>query len=135
MGCAAFNRLRTRIAQIYNEDLGELYDELGNFSKMDERKKELGLSYDDEKGYYDDYNSRLNDLVNKLELDVDILNFLYAPDCEGKASSKTCKKLYDLIKEVQSDTVYGYAHAYMTWEQFKELLWNCARKRRQLKWY
>lgn len=69
--------------------------------------------------------------------DEDILNFLFASDCEGKISYKTCKKIYDLIKDVDFG---GRTFTYMAYsdgkdyERFKEFLRECYRKRTCMRW-
>lgn len=72
------------------------------------------------------------------EEDDDILDFLYASDCEGKAGHRTCKKIYDLIKDVDfHGQIFTYA-AYSDgkdYEYFKGFLFECYSKKRNMIWY
>ena len=70
--------------------------------------------------------------------DKDILDFLFASDCDGKCSYKTAKKIYDLIKDVDfGGKIFTYT-AYSDgkdYENFKEFLKECYQKHRTIIWY
>ena len=75
-------------------------------------------------------------IIRDKNLDEDILDFLYAEDCEGKISYKTCRKIYDLIKDVDFEKKgFRYA-AYQNndYEELKEFLTECYSKRRNMVW-
>lgn len=70
-----------------------------------------------------EYNERINKiLVNDRfkDEDEDILDFLFASDCEGKCGYKTAKKIYTIIKD---------------YEYLKDFLKECCQKRRTIIWY
>lgn len=69
--------------------------------------------------------------------DEDILDFLFMSDCEGKISAKTCKKIYDLIKDVDfGGRIFTYtAHSdHKDYEHLKEFLLECSKKRACMRW-
>ena len=79
-------------------------------------------------------------MINKLDpegKDSDIFDFLYESDCEGKVGPKTCRKIYDLIKDIDfEDKIFTYgAHSDgKDYEYFKEFLKECYTHRRQMRW-
>lgn len=66
-------------------------------------------------------------IINRKSLDkdyADVIDFLYASDCNGKISYKTCRKIYNLIKDKRFDRKgFRYA-AYMhnDYGEFKEFV-------------
>lgn len=91
---------------------------------------------------YEKFNDTANKIINserlkgKTEKDTDILDFLFAPDVEGKISYKTCKKIYDLIKDNSLNCCLRYAvYSHNDWGDFKQLLKECYSHRANLVWY
>ena len=119
MGNAAFMRLRRVIADQLPEEFATHYWDL--------------LSPSDEKEL-DAYNKRTGELVEKYKIDSDVVDFLYLPDTTGKVSYKVCRKLYNLIKDYDDNEVYGFAYSNTSFAYFKEMLLDCAKKRRTLYW-
>lgn len=67
--------------------------------------------------------------------DEDIIDFLYASDCGGQISYKTCKKIYELIKDTNCEYCLRYAaYSNNDWEDFKQLLKECYSHRSNLVW-
>lgn len=117
-------RIRKEIANIFDKEFGEHYSTLATIWKTEDfeafdRKTEEILS-----------DSRFK------EEDADILKFLFMPDDGGSISPKLCKKLYNLIKDVNKDSlVLRYAvDSKHDWEDFKELLKQCYTHRWKLSW-
>lgn len=124
MGYGGFHNLRENIARIYDKELGEAYSDVS-----------MGVLYPKE------YNERINKILSDerfKEEDYDLLNFLFASDCNGKCGYKTCKKIYNLIKDVDfKNKIFTYA-AYSDgkdYEHFKAFLKECYQKRRMMVWY
>lgn len=122
-----FKRLRDNVAKVFDEDFGLIYsDVLLSMLNPEDWKKRL---------------NNILELKNKTgeikDCDNDILDFLFERDCEGKAGYKTCKKIYDLIKDVDfTGKVFTYA-AYSDgkdYEYFKEFLKECYSKRATMRW-
>lgn len=123
-GYGGFFNLRKNIALAYDRELGEHY------AKMLSCIATKGNEYDEKT------NQILADVRFKEE-DYDILDFLYASDCEGKAGYKTCKKIYNLIKEIDfrghTFTYRAYSDG-QDYEYFKDFLLECYSKRRNMIW-
>lgn len=120
-GYGGFFRLRKRIASDLDKEFGELYETL--------------ISLHSEENYRD-FIEKVNEILERKGLDEDVLDFLFQPDCGGSISYKTCKKIYDIIKDDNKPLVFTYyAHNDGNdWEQFKEFLLECYSKRRKLRW-
>ena len=125
-GGGGFFSLRKNIALAYDKELGEHYANMISA---------LGIG-----GRMEEYNKKTNEILADgrfKEDDYDILDFLYASDCEGKASHKTCKKIYNLIKDIDfGDKIFTYAawSDGKDYEYFKEFLLECYRHRRKMRW-
>lgn len=124
MGYCGFNNLRTNICKIFDKELGEVY-------------ADTLFALNDSQSYTKRVNEILKDERFKDE-DKDILDFLFASDCDGKCSYKTAKKIYDLIKDIDfGEKIFTYA-AYSDgkdYENFKEFLKECYQKHRTIIWY
>lgn len=125
MGYGGFINLRTNIALAFNKRFGDHY-------------KTLTTCFMQE--HFDAYNKKANAIIEEenLEADDDILDFLYAPDCEGgTVGYKTCKKIYELIKDIDfGNKIFTYA-AYSDgkdYEHFKEFLLDCYKHKRNMRW-
>ena len=125
MGCGGFFNLRANIADLFDEQFGEHYRKLfsGYYSQED----------------YDQHDHIANEILSHprfKEEDADILDFLYASDCEGKISYRTCGKLYNLIKDHDfGKKCFRYtAHAHNDYEELKAFLKECYSHRRNAYW-
>lgn len=125
MGYGGFFNLRKNIALALDKDFGKNYADLIT----------CHMKHDFE------VNDKLAEIIiNRKELDkdyADVIDFLYASDCSGKISYKTCRKIYNLIKDNRFDRKgFRYA-AYMhnDYSEFKEFLQECVSHRRNMRWY
>lgn len=121
MGYGSFYQLRCVIAKQLNKEFGENYANLSRcYSKADFAKNDEIANY----------------WIEKFSLDEDIIDFLYQPDCKGKISPKTCRKIYLLVKDYDDDYTYGYNRPdnNTTFAYFKKILQNCYNKNRILRW-
>lgn len=124
-GLGGFTSLRNNIASAFDKEFGEFYKNLPFYiveSKIDE------------------YNEKANKILRdkRFKEDEDIIDFLFASDCEGKISYKTCKKIYDLIKNIDfGKRIFTYAaHSDgKDYEKFKNFLLECYKYRRNMIWY
>lgn len=119
MGYLSFGFLRQTIATVYDDILGNLYERL--YSSHSAKDRDLVID-------------KINEYLNFTNLDDDILEFLFSPDSEGKISYKVCRKLYKIVKSYDNNLRYGYVWANNSFSYFKEMLYNCASKRRNLYW-
>ena len=125
MGYGGFYDFRTTICKIYDAELGALYADhiFGDSEHEHERIRKINEVLSDE---------RFNDE------DEDLIDFFFASDCEGKISHKTCKKIYDLIKDVDfGNDGFQYAlmrHSDGDYEALKRFLKNCYSNHRKMRW-
>ncbi len=125
MGYGGFFNLRKNIALALDKDFGENYSD-------------LGTCYTEEQFKANDSVAEMIIAQKKLdEKYSDVIDFLYTSDCEGKASYKTCRKIYELIKDVGfGKKGFRYAaYSHNDYEEFKEFLKECVSHRRNMRWY
>lgn len=117
MGYLGFFRLRSKIADLLDEEFGAEYRKL-----IDPRAK-----IDNEK---------MNRIINEKMLDEDVIDFLYQYDCGGKMTPGQCRSLYEIIKDYDDDYLYGYERQVVkpTFSNFKNIVYDCYKNRRTLYW-
>lgn len=122
MGYGGFFNLRKNIALCLDEDFGN------NYSMLSKCITPSDFAAND---------AVANRLIEDKNLDTDIIDFLYSPDTGGSISYKVCKKLYNLIKDVDfSDKTFRYAaYSHNDYEEFKQFLKECYTRRHVMKWY
>lgn len=121
MGYIGFFWLRKNIATALDKNFGDNYKNLISCHTQEDFKEHDRIA---------------NMIIEKNELDEDIVEFLYAPDTNGKISYKVCKKIYDLIKDIDFGNEhfrYG-AYAHNDYEEFKEFLKECYAHHRNMYW-
>lgn len=116
--------IRREIAKAFDYEFGEHYSTLldgfgeEHFKAFDEKTDKI-LSH-----------PRFEDA------DVDLIEFFFMSDCDGKISYKTCGKIYDLIKDREYNGCLRYiAHSNNDWQDFKDLVKGCYSHRANLIWY
>lgn len=123
MGGGGFFNLRKNIAYALDPKLGAVYEI---------------IPFCHSKEDFADHDRRVNKVIadRGLEKDADILDFLYMGDCEGSISYRTCKKIYDLIKDIDfSGKCFQYAMiSDNDYERFKAFLSECYSHRRKMRW-
>ena len=125
MGYGGFFNLRKNIALALDKEFGENYALLGSCWGKDE---------------YAENDRNAERIINSKHLDEeysDVLDFLYASDTEGTISYKTCKKILDLIQNVDFGKK-GFRYAiYMNddYGDFKKFLKECYSNKRKMRWY
>lgn len=120
-GYSILAKIRTRVANAWDKEFGEHYETLFNatvdFKAFNAKTREI-----------------LSDDRFKDE-DQDIVDFLFASDCEGSIDYKTCKKIYELIKDNNEPAQLRYAlFSHNDWEDFKQLLKECYSHRSKMRW-
>lgn len=118
--------IRNTVAKAWDKEFGAHYSTLIYCSESE----------------YEKFNDKANKIINserlkeKTKKDTDILDFLFESDCEGQISYKTCKKIYDLIKDTSLNCCLRYAvYSHNDWNDFKQLLKECYSHRSNLVWY
>jgi hypothetical protein len=125
-GMGGFKSLRQNIAKAWDKEFGEHYAQLGTCCCKED---------------YEWFNQKAKRIFSherfKAE-DKDIVEFLYACDCDGSISHKTCKKIYDIIKDIDFGKqifTYAYWSDGKDYEKFKEFLLDCYKRRAKMVWY
>lgn len=122
-GYGGFYNLRKNIAYCISVNFGKLYENALQLNS-DDHDKDIQL---------------LNSHIAEFNLDekyADVIDFLFESDCVGKINYKTCKHIYDLIKDVDFGKKcfrYG-AYAHNDYEEFKEFLLDCYSHRKNMYW-
>lgn len=102
MGYGGFCRFRNAVAEKTNNEFYKHYLELSSPEAMcsfgSERKK-----------YFEKYDIKTKEYVEQKLVTEEVSNFLYQSDCEGKIDRKQAKQIYELIKECDDNTSFGYS--------------------------
>ena len=124
MGAGGFFNLRANIAVLFDKQFGEHYRRLLECRDQIE---------------YEEHDRIANEILSNPRFkdeDADILDFLYASDCDGKIGYKTCGKLFNLIKDRDfGKKGFRYtAYAHNDYEELKKFLKECYSHRRNAYW-
>ena len=125
MGCGGFFNLRKNIALALDKEFGENYALLSTCHSPEQ---------------FEENDKTANRIITRKHLDknyTDVLDFLYQSDCGGEISHKTCKKIYELIKDVDFGSK-GFRYGTLMhndYEEFKEFLKDCYSHRKKMRWY
>ena len=125
MGCGGFACLRRHIAEALDEEFGKNY---------------AGIMSCFTKEEYEENDRKAEEIINRKCLDdkyADVIDFLYAPDTDGKTSYRTCQKIYEHIKDIDfGKKGFRYAaYSRNDYEEFKKFLKECVSHRRNMVWY
>lgn len=127
MSYGGFFALRSQIANAFDKEFGEHYSQL--------LKASCSLS-----GGTEAFNQKMNQILTDKRFDEkdDILDFFFASDCEGAISYQTCKKLYDIIKDVDFQTGFQYGNfsneTEEDWRDLKEFFLGCYKAKVSARW-
>ena len=130
MGCGGFNALRTKVAELAADDIGEHYNKLTDgmiIFGAEEREK-----------FFKEYNKKIAELDKKYNGEMsEVLDFLYVSDMGAKMSVDVCKKLYEVIKDYDDDVAYGYVGRpdCAMFKDFKELVKDCIDNNCSMEWW
>ena len=121
-GGYGFFNLRKAIAYAMDKEFGENYFNLVSCHTKED---------------YENHDKIANRILQEKGLDEDVVDFLYQDDGKGKVNYKTCKKIYDLIKDIDySGRGFRYAvYRHNDYDEFKEFLLECYKKHRNMVWY
>lgn len=139
MSYKAFFALRVIIAKSYDEWFGTHYQTIAQCHDQ--------INYEEHNRITEEILSHLNFQSE----DEDIMDFLYTPDCDGKIGYRTCRKLYELVKDKTCKSIdlkctvracnefedfkfRRSAHLNNDFEVFKQFLMECYSHRRTAYW-
>ena len=124
MSYGGFNRMRSKIANVYDQEFGKLYHELQTIYEDNEK---------------DQHIEKINNLLKnpRFKNDDDILDFFFASDLKGSITPKTCSKIYNIIKDHDfgsSTFTYTAFSDGKDYEHLKIFLKDCARNNKKMHW-
>lgn len=126
MGCGGFLNLRTKIAYLVSEEVGQHYESLMRAPLFDpERTK-----------FFDEHDARTEELIKSKTLPIKIADFLYQCDAEGGIHYGACKMLLKVIGDYDNNIIYGYAGREnpAKFADFKKILQECADLKCDMVW-
>ena len=128
LGYFGFNRLRMKVAELCDKELAEHYERLNN---------SLALSGNKRKMFFESYNKKIAEIVDKNNIVHAIPNFIYASDCGGKVSSEQCKQIYEIVKDYDDEISYGYSGRpdRFMFSDFKDILKDCVENKCDMEWF
>lgn len=127
MSYGVFFTLRSQIANAFDKEFGEHYSQL--------LKASCSLS-----GGTEAFNKKMNQILDDKRFDGkdDILDFFFASDCGGTISYQTCKKLYNIIKDVNFRSGFQYGNfsngIEKDWNDLKEFFLGCYKAKVSARW-
>jgi DNA-binding ferritin-like protein (Dps family) len=130
LGYVGFNRLRTKISELINDEIAEHYKECD--------KSTFIFNEDEKKKFFKKYNAKTTRLDKKYGYKYNsILHFLYACDCGATMETNVCKKIYEIIKDYDDNFLYGYAGRKdcAMFKDFKEVVKDCIDNNCDMEWY
>ena len=102
MGYGGFGRFRNMVAEKISVKFHEHYTSMDvpevMFSSGDKRTE-----------FFRKYNAATEELIEQGEVTIDVANFLYQSDCNGKIDRMQAKRIYMLIKDCDDNTSFGYS--------------------------
>lgn len=130
LGYFGFQRLRSKVAELLDEEFGNRYKDIPDVQRQ-------AYQSDNSEKVWEAYNNQLNEIIDRKHLNDNVLDFLFQADCNGKLSYKACRSLYSIIKDYDDDVIYGYSGQKnpVKFADFKAIVEDCCKHRRQLIWY
>lgn len=130
LGYMGFNRLRTKVAELINDEIAEHYKECD---------KSICIFSDKEREqFFKKYNAETEKLDKKYDYKYNsVLHFLYACDCGETMGVEVCKEIYEVIKDYDDNIQYGYTGRKdcAMFKDFKELVKDCIDNNESMEWY
>ena len=132
MGAFGYAALRATISKLVPcQEFVNIYAELMDYNQAWQNSRFATM-----KEYFDDYDRRAVAVCAANNIDEEIINFLYKPDtCTKSVSVKTCRHLWELIKDYDDDVLYGYAARpnCAKFKDFKEIVRTCVEDKRLMR--
>lgn len=130
LGYFGFNRLRTKVAELINDEIAEHYKKCEeSITIFDEEKR---------KDFFKKYDAETERLDKKYDYKYNsVLYFLYACDCGATMEVDVCKDIYEIIKDYDDDIPYGYSGRKdcAMFKDFKEVIKDCIDNKEPLEWF
>ena len=132
IGVFGYAALRATISRLVPcQEFVDIYAELGNYIRAFNDSE-----FDTLNAYFEDYDKRAIEICERNNLDEEIIDFLYKPDtCTKSVSIKTCRHLWELIKDYDDDVLYGYVGRpdCAKFKDFKNIVRTCVEDKRVMR--
>lgn len=127
MGSGGFLRLRSKISELVGEPWTSHYKALVEERICDEKEREK---------FYEDFDKKTEELLNKKCVSVKIVDFCLQSDCEGSIRYGACKELLKVIGSYDDNICYGYVGRKdcAMFRDFKRILEDCAEHKCNMTW-
>ena len=102
MGYMGFNRFRNTVAEKVGGEFYKHYLRLSDTETM-------FLIGEAREQYFKKYDAATKDYIEQGDLTIEVANFLYQSDCEGKIDRKQAKQIYESIKDCDDNIIFGYS--------------------------
>jgi DNA-binding MurR/RpiR family transcriptional regulator len=102
MGYHGFDRFRNAVAEKVNDKFYKHYLKLSDSETM-------FLMGKARKDFFEEYDTTTKEYIKQNVVTIEIANFLYQSDCNGKIDRKQAKQIYELIKECDDSISFGYS--------------------------
>lgn len=102
MGYGGFGRFRNTVAENVNDEFYKHYLRLSTPEVM-------FLMGDTRKEFFENYDATTKEYVKRNIVTVEVANFLYQSDCNGKIDRKQAKQIYELIRGCDDNIIFGYS--------------------------
>lgn len=128
-GTIGFDRLKHKIANLIGGEFSSHYLILTS-------TKTLTMVGKERIHFFDNYNKKTIEIIEKEKVNKDVVNFLYQPDCRGKIDCKTCEQILKIIGDYDDDFIYGFdGHGNVVkFSDFISILKSCAENKSDMVW-
>lgn len=130
LGYGGFDNLRTKVAELINEEIAEHYKKC--------KSSMFIFGEDKRKEFFKKYNAETERLDKKYDYKYNyVLHFLYACDCGATMEVDVCKEVYEVIKDYDDDVLYGYCGRSdcAKFKDFKEIVKDCIDNNEPMEWH
>jgi hypothetical protein len=115
------------VAEQYSNEFGEHYHDLDKGTWL------YGTARDE---FFKAYDEKTLKLLNENKVPMEIVDFCYQTDCEGKINKSQAKMIYELIKDCDDEIIYGYwgSEDCTKMKHMKQLFKDCYSHSKQIVW-
>ena len=102
LGYAGFQRFRNIVAEKISKEFHEHYISMDTPTVM-------FLSGEKRIKFFTEYDKITKVFVEQKEIPIEIANFLYQSDCQGKIDEKQAMQIFKLIENCDDNISFGYS--------------------------
>ena len=126
MGYGSFSIFRREVAKAFSKEFGEAYEIYLNESI---RKYMFGTEEELKK-----CDKEFEDYLKTVNIEEDIVDFLFQTDCGGKIGYKTARKISDLCKQSIFKGKFGYVYDQRSMAEMAEIFDDAVKHRCNVRW-